>query len=96
MFEATVRDSSDELVFQQEVAETRRVYADVAAFLVCAATHGEIALSCSGVAVGGGLGRLNLLIGVVNEIFLVRHGDFEAGKLKVSLLFVVGDGEVVD
>lgn len=75
MFEATVRNRSHELVFQEEVAESRRVNADIRAFLVSSsvATNGEITLR-SRAAIGGCLGGLDLLIGVVDEIFLVRHG----------------------
>jgi len=76
MFEATIRDRSDELIFEQEIAETGGVNADVAALLVaCSITGGEVALVRSCAAGRGYLGRLNLLVGVVDEIFLVRHGE---------------------
>jgi hypothetical protein len=74
MFEATVRDRSHELVFQKEVAESSRVNADVAAFLVSScASNGEVALGRSGRAVRRGLSGLELLIRVVDEILFVRH-----------------------
>lgn len=76
MFEATIRDRSHELVLQKEVAETGRVNADIAALLVASGvTSSEATLSCGSVAVGGRLGRLNLLVGVVDEVLFVRHDD---------------------
>jgi len=73
MFEATVRDCSYELVLEQEVAEAGRVDADIAALLVAGITSSEASLGSSPAAVCGHLGR-DLLVGVVDEIFLVRHG----------------------
>jgi hypothetical protein len=73
MFEATVRDRSNELVLEKEVAETGRVDADVAALLVASSVICSQALCCARGAVGGCLGGLDLLVGVVDEIFLVRH-----------------------
>lgn len=71
MFEATVRNRSNKLVFQQEVAEAFRVNADVGAlFVALGVRNGELAAG----AVGRRLGRLDLLIGVVDQILLVRHG----------------------
>lgn len=83
MFEATVRNRSNELVFQEEVAEARRMDADIAALLVAAsAANREIALGCGSAAVSGGFGGLDLLVGVVNEILLVRHGYSKGKKVK--------------
>ena len=80
MFEATVRDRSNKLVLEQKVAETGRVDAHVAALLVCACVVGsETALRCTRSAVGGRLGGLDLLIGVVDEILLVGHGEIRIG-----------------
>lgn len=82
MFEAAVSDGAQEFVLQQEVAETGGVNADIAALLVgAAAGHGQVALLLR-VTVGsggssssrGGRGGTQLLIGVVDEIFFVRHG----------------------
>lgn len=82
MFEAAVSDGAQEFVLQQEVAETSRVNADIAALLVGAATrHGQVTLLLR-VAVGsggssssrGGRGGSELLVGVVDEILFVRHG----------------------
>src|SRR5690242_523513 len=76
MFEATVRNCSHELVLEKEVAETGRVNADVAALLVASGLAScETAFSCGGVAVGGRLRWLDLLIRVIDEILLVRHDD---------------------
>jgi len=91
MFEATVRDCSYELVLEQEVAETGRVDADVAALLVaCSITGGDAALGCSCAAVGGRISRLDLLVGVVDEIFLVRH-DGLCVRVRVCVVCRVGD-----
>jgi hypothetical protein len=81
MFEATVRNRSHELVLEQKVAETGRVDADVAALLVASSiTSGKTALCRSRTTVGGRLGGLDLLVGVVNEILLVRHGGLCVGS----------------
>lgn len=54
--------------------------ADVAALLVaCSVTSGEAALAGSCAAVGGRISRLDLLVGVVDEIFLVRHDELCVG-----------------
>lgn len=74
MLETAVGDGSYKLIFQQEIAETGGVDTDVAAFLFaggircCEATFG----SCC-ITVGRSLRGLDILVGVVNEIFLVRH-----------------------
>lgn len=81
MFEATVGNCSYELVLEQEVAETGRMDADIAALLVASSiTSGETALGRSRTAVSGRLGGLNLLVGVVNEILLVRHDGLCVGN----------------
>jgi hypothetical protein len=80
MFEATVRDCSYELVLEQEVAETGRVDADVAALLVaCSVTGGDAAFVRSCAAVGRRISGLDLLVGVVDEVFLVRHDGLFVG-----------------
>jgi hypothetical protein len=80
MFEATVRDRSNELVLEKEVAEAGRVDADVAALLVAGGVICSQALCCARGAVGGYLGGLDLLVGVVDEIFLVRHDGSKVGS----------------
>ena len=83
MFEAAVGDRTQKLAFQQEIAETSRMNADVATLLVRAtAGDSQIALliritvgGSGGRSSRGGGGSLKLLIGVVDEIFFVRHGD---------------------
>lgn len=80
MLETAVGDSSDELVLEQEVAETGGMDADVAALLVAGRVRrSEATLGRSRAAVGGHL-WLDLLVGVVDEIFLVRHGECVAGR----------------
>lgn len=81
MLETAIGDGTQKLSLEQEVAETRRVNADIAALLVGAATGDSqvTLLSCSTVGCRGGscgrrgIGGLKLLVGVVNEILLVRH-----------------------
>jgi hypothetical protein len=76
MFEATVRNRSHELVLKKEVTEAGGVNANVAPLLVASRLAGcEAALSCGSSAVGGRLGGLDLLVGVVDEVLLVRHDD---------------------
>jgi len=78
MLESAIRDRTEELWLQKEIAKAGRVYSDVAAFLAgFTAGDGEVALvlwggGCS--AVGGCFSGLNLLIGVVDQVFFVRHG----------------------
>jgi hypothetical protein len=87
MFEATVRDCSYELVLEQEVAETGRVDAHIAALLICACVIGsKAALRRTRTTVGGRLGGLDLLVGVVDEILLVRHDEIRMGWMFVELL----------
>ena len=74
MLETAVGDGSNELVLEQEVAESGGMNADVAALLVAGRVRrSEAALGRSCVAVGGHLG-LDLLVGVVDEVLFVRHG----------------------
>ena len=76
MFETAVGDGSDELVLQQEVAETGGVNADVAALLFARRVRRSKATFGSGSgAVGGRLRWLDLLVGVVDEILFVRHDE---------------------
>jgi hypothetical protein len=76
MFESAVGDGSHELVLQQKIAETGGVDANVAALLLAGRVRrSEAALRSCRATVGGRLGWLDLLIGVVDEIFLVRHGE---------------------
>jgi hypothetical protein len=80
MFEAAIRYSSYKLVLEQEVAETGGVNTDVAALLVASSVAGgEAALSRCRAAVGGRLGGLDLLVGVVDEVLFVRHGELCIG-----------------
>jgi hypothetical protein len=80
MFETAVGDGSNELVLQQEVAETGGVNADIAALLLARRVGcSEAALGSGCVAIRRHLGGLDLLIGVVDEIFLVRHGGLCGG-----------------
>jgi hypothetical protein len=86
MFEATVRDRSNELVLEKEVAETGRVDADIAALLVASrVVCGETTGGGRGAAVGGRLILGKLLVGVVDQVLLVRHGGWrllkERGKV---------------
>lgn len=69
MFETAIADGADQFGLEQEVAETSRVNAHIAALLVDTGTGCELAL----LGVGGGSLIANLLVGVVDEVFLVRH-----------------------
>lgn len=71
MLETAVADRAEKLGLQEEIAETGRVNTDIAALLVDVAAGGELALLAVGG--GGGLVSVDLLIGVVDEIFLGRH-----------------------
>ena len=80
MLEAAVGNGAKEFTLQQEITETSRMDTDIATLLVGAARDGQITL-LGGIAIGvsgGGSGRgrrggLKLLVGVIDEIFLVRH-----------------------
>jgi hypothetical protein len=87
MLETTVSDSAQKLGLQQEIAESGGVDADVTALLVDIATRSCLSLLSVGSGGGGSLvGGANLLIGVVNEILLVRHIgiDCRNGRTKVE------------
>ena len=83
MFETAVGDGAKEFSFEQEIAETSRVNANVAALLVGGRRAGACDIAFLRCAVRGracvrwscGIRGLQLLIGVVDEILLVRHGD---------------------
>lgn len=83
MFEAAVGNGAQKFTLQQEVAEAGGVDTDVAALLVGAAAGDSQVALLVGIAIGGsgssggggGSGGLQLLVGVIDEIFFVRHGD---------------------
>jgi hypothetical protein len=82
MLETAVGDGAKQLSLQEEIAETGRMDTDVAALLVDIVTGGELAL----LAVGGSRGGLvatDLLVGVINEIFLVRHVDCDSQAVRL-------------
>lgn len=72
MFETAVGDGANQLGLQKEVAETSRVDADVGTFLVDTLASRSLGL----LAIGrrGGLLGLELLVRVVDQILLSRHG----------------------
>lgn len=81
MLETAVGDGAKQLSLQEEIAETGRMDTDVAALLVDIVAGGELAL----LAVRGSRGGLvaaNLLVGVINEIFLVRHADCDSRAVR--------------
>lgn len=90
MLETAVGDGPKKLRLQEEVAKAGGVDADIATLLVgTAAGDGQVAL-LSGIAIGGGrggggggssIGGGQLLVGVVDEIFFVRHVDGMEGGL---------------
>lgn len=73
MLETAVGDGANQLRLQEEVAETGGVDADVGTLLIDAVASRSLGL----LAVGGGSGLLGLelLVRVVDEILLGRHGD---------------------
>lgn len=80
MFETTIGDGTQEFTLEQEIAETSRVNSDVAALLVGTTRDGQItllffiAIGVSGRGSRGRRGRrLKLLVGVIDQILLVRH-----------------------
>lgn len=73
MLEATVANSAEKLGLQKKVAETSRVDADVAALLVDVGAGTSLSLAVGGGGGGNSVVGANLLIGVIDEIFLVRH-----------------------
>lgn len=73
MLESAVANSAEKLWLQKEIAEAGRVDTDVTALLIDTTAGGEVALLSVG-GRGGRLRGLDLLVGVVDEIFLVRHG----------------------
>lgn len=87
MLETAIGDGAKQLSLQEEVAETGRVNTDVAALLVDIVAGGELALLAVGGS-SGGLVAADLLVGVIDEILLVRHGDYasQAAKLPVRKL----------
>lgn len=82
MLETAIGDGTQKLSLEKEVAEARRVNANIAALLIRAISgNSQITLlscgtvGCRGGSCGGGsrIGGLKLLVGVVDEILLVRH-----------------------
>lgn len=71
MFETAVADRAEKFGLQEEITETGVVNTDVAALLFDVIGGRELALLAVGG--GGGLVGVDLLIGVIDEIFLGRH-----------------------
>lgn len=78
MLETAVRDSLEKLRFQEEVAEAGGVNTNIAALCFLACCGGRIALlriAIGGSSAGGALSRLQLLVGIIDEIFLAGRHD---------------------
>lgn len=83
MLETAICDGLEKLRLQEKVAETGRVNTDITALALVGASSrdGQIALlslavrgsSCAGSACSA-VGGLELLVGVIDEVFLARHG----------------------
>lgn len=79
MLETAVGDGAEKLWLQQEIPETSRVNADIAALLVCVAPRdGQVALLCRSSVCGCWRRRRcivcwEFLVRVVNKVFFVRH-----------------------
>ena len=97
MLEAAVRDSTHDLWIQEKVTESGRMNADIASlFIDIPARDSEVSLFGSICFRSGwcwhGVVCLDFLIGVVDEIFFVRHFcDFDACRKGGSR--VLGSGE---
>lgn len=88
MFETAISNGTQKLGLQQEIAESSGVNADVAALLVDGAAGGCLSLLSVGSGSGGGLvGGANLLIGVVNEVLLVRHVGIDCRGVEDEAVF---------
>lgn len=84
MLETAVGNGAEQLGLEEEIAETGRMNTDVAALLVDIVAGGELAL----LAVGGGRGGIvatDLLVGVINEIFLVRHAGCDSRAVRLLM-----------
>ena len=89
MFETAICDCAQKFWLQEEIAETCRMYADIATLFVGVPTrYGEVAFLCRAAVscYGGSIGfiRLKLLVRVINEVFLVRH----LGRIRVSWVWL--------
>ena len=73
MLETAVGDGAKKLRLQQEVTEAGRVNADVAALLVDIVAGSSCVAFLSVGGASGGLGGVELLVGVIDQILLVRH-----------------------
>lgn len=79
MFETAIGDGTKKLGLQQEIAETSRVNTNVATLLI-RSTTGNCKLALLGTSIGSSSNNwrrnlwLKLLVGVVDEILLSRHG----------------------
>lgn len=103
MLETAVGDSPEELWLQQEIPESGGMDADIAALLICV-TSRNCQVAFLGRSIGGRCWlccscfvRLEFLIGVVDEIFFVRHNlsgrSFAMGSVKFRYEGVKVDGE---
>lgn len=71
MLEPAIADGANQFGLEEKIAEASRMDTDVAALLVDIRAGGELALLA--IRGGGCLVAANLLVGVVDEIFFVRH-----------------------
>lgn len=85
MFETAVDDSPEELRLQQEVAKASRMNADVAALLIGTGTsHRQVSfLGCiairwagRGCRRHGGVISGDIFVGIVDEVFFMRHSRY--------------------
>lgn len=83
MLEAAVRDSLEKLWFQKKVAEAGGVDADITALgLFAISSVALLGIAIGGSGTGGALSWLELLVGVIDEVFLA--GGHVGGNARVS------------
>lgn len=84
MLETAVGDRPEKLWLQQKVSKSSRVNTNIASFLVgIASSNGQVtflrSVAISGISRwlrSGGVVCLKFFVGIIDEIFLVRHGAF--------------------
>lgn len=72
MFETAVRDGSDQFRLEQEVVEARRVDGGIRSLRLDLTGRGGL-LAVGGDCASVGIIVLDFIVGVVDEIFFVRH-----------------------
>lgn len=98
MLETAVGDCFEEFWLEQEISETGRIHSNVATLFIGCRGSGQTigfgsAISCSSIP-SSGISSLELLVGIIDEIFFVRHFDELRSGMSLNCLEVRG-GKVV-